>query len=169
MKYCIIVKGDNFMKIEKDKIDMSLSGNLRGLISITVVFITIIIMAFTNTYFKNNSKNNQIKKSVEEIKSSFPTKITDDITLNDINYDSKSNTIMYSYILNNISSRDIITSSKDYYDFLSQTQNEITNNVKKSDDLKIFKDNNCLFKYIYYDTSNSFLFQFTVEPAQYNS
>ena len=88
------------------------------------------------------------REAKEYTKKNCPTQVTQDITLDSMTFDTKSHTIAYCYtVCGEIDDSTVINSNN--------PQGRLLEQVKNTPNLKLYKDADYNFRYVYYSTKNN--------------
>jgi ADP-ribose pyrophosphatase YjhB (NUDIX family) len=88
------------------------------------------------------------REAKEYTKKNCPTQVTQEITLDSMTFDTKSHTIAYCYTVSGeIDDSTVINSNN--------PQGRLLEQVKNTPNLKLYKDADYNFRYVYYSTKNN--------------
>ncbi|WP_144283708.1 hypothetical protein [Chryseobacterium echinoideorum] len=125
-------------------------------------------LALTILFLSSCNKENKVESELKEAAASM-NKITPQLLNEGVRLDSVSvhnhTTLQYNYTLTNDIKEEL--TPDEINDYKITAKEEALKSIKKSPDMKNFRDNEVTLKYMYYDKNGKSTTDFSVTPSEY--
>ncbi|MFY7788388.1 MAG: hypothetical protein ACOVQA_11000, partial [Thermoflexibacteraceae bacterium] len=135
-------------------------GTIVGFVVGMITF-TLVSLGVQELFFKPTSFDQAMMQAASEINKSCPIMVDQETRL-DNTVALPNNSFQYNYTLVNMVKSDVnIEALREYL------QPIITNNIKTSPDMKLYRENKVIMLYQYKDKNGEFIFKLTLTPDTY--
>ncbi|NDV57370.1 hypothetical protein [Bacteroides sp. 519] len=129
---------------------------------IAAVIIGVILSYLLSTFFFKTSVEEKLAKWATNINKTCPTMVDEFTQIDSVAVPKGSRTIKYYYSISNIDEENL-----DLDIAYTEMREVLLNGIKTSSELKILKDNDVTFDYLYFNKNREKLMEISISPAEY--